>query len=69
MGMFDNAVKTRQDEISKIEKNLKQEPTSSKLTKITLSITEDDRQKIKIYAAQNNTSVSKLFHQMVESLT
>lgn len=70
MGMFDDAAASRTSATKATESKLKKQskPVSNKLTKLTLSVSEEDRQKAKIYAAQNNTSVSAMFHNMIESL-
>ena len=35
-------------------------------TKITLSITQEDRDAVKIYALKNHTTVSDLFHEWIQ---
>ena len=67
--IFDSAVQAREQEQAKVtaavtgtasEKKAKPKP------KITLSITEEDSFKVKMYALKNHTTVSDLLHEWIE---
>lgn len=78
MGMFDEAAKKRASDSEALASSLtSNKPTVSKpipntsqsnLTKITLSISEADRDKVKVYAALHRTSVSQLLHKWINDL-
>lgn len=78
MGMFDEAAKKRASDSEALASSLTSNKTKSthpssdknqgNLTKITLSISEADRDKVKIYAALHRTSVSQLLHKWIDDL-
>lgn len=74
MGMFDEAAKKRANDTEALTASLKsgkpQTNTTQQgnLTKITLSISEADRDKVKVYAALHRTSVSQLLHKWISDL-
>lgn len=64
--MFDTAVQAREQEQEKITAAVigASEQTPKK-TKITLSITQEDSEKVKIFALKNHTTVSDMFHDWI----
>lgn len=67
--LFSNTSQTKpaQKELRKATATQKDAPKSAR-KKITLSLDENQIKKIKIYAAENATSVSKIFGTFIDSL-
>ena len=66
--IFDSAVQAREQEQEKLTAAVTgagAEKTAK--TKITLSITQEDSEKVKIYALKNHTTVSDLLHDWIEA--
>ena len=64
--IFDSAVQAREQEQAKVTAavtGVAVEKTAK--TKITLSITQEDSEKVKIYALKNHTTVSDLLHDWI----
>lgn len=65
--MFDNAVQAREQEQEKITAAvIGASEQAPKKTKITLSITQEDSDRVKMYAIQQHTTVSDLLHDWIE---
>ena len=64
--IFDSAVQAREQEQAKVTAAVtgtSVEKTAK--TKITLSITQEDSEKVKIFALKNHTTVSDLLHEWI----
>lgn len=64
--IFDNAVQAREQEQEKLTAAVTGATSEKKAKpKITLSITEEDSFKVKMYALKNHTTVSDLLHEWI----
>lgn len=62
--IFDSAVHAREQEQAKVTGAAVEKAAKTK-TKITLSITQEDSEKVKIFALKNHTTVSDLLHEWI----
>ena len=66
--IFDSAVQAREQEQEKLTAAVTGGSMSGKVTKtkITLSITQEDADTVKMYALKNHTTVSDLLHEWIQ---
>ena len=65
--IFDSAVQAREKEQAKVTAFMTGAAVEKAAkTKITLSITQEDSEKVKIFALRNHTTVSNLLHEWIE---
>lgn len=65
-GGFDAAAKAREEEQQRLTSAATGTPVQSGKTTITLSITEADKMKVKVYAMAHKTTVSDLLHGWIQ---
>ena len=65
-GGFDAAAKAREEKQQRLTSAATGAPVTSGKTTITLSITEADKMKVKVYAMAHKTTVSDLLHGWIQ---